>query len=104
MTTEEWKKVGAVLDELLELTEADQDAFLKDLQARDPRLHEEVASLLREQDPSQRFIHPPTLLGNRERVQAAVSHSTRDDSETEPEDLPKVRGYELLEMIGVGGM
>jgi serine/threonine-protein kinase len=116
VSPEEWQKLSAVLDQLLELPEAEQAPFLDRLRAADPRLCQEIESLLQQRHPTERLEAPPHVLmealprnGSDGVTPLSRTPVSFDGSGEGPRDptaarLPEIAGYEVLELIGRGGM
>ena len=56
MDADLWKQVDALIDAALDLPECEREQFVIQATARDPRLREEVLSLLRAQSQSAHFM------------------------------------------------
>ena len=105
MTPEVWQKISAELDRLSDLSPADRTKALQKLAAQDPDLHKEVLSLLK-QNPTERLAGAPsTLLSalNAKRTPASAVGRSPVDGRSGTQ-LPKIEGFELLEVLGAGGM
>jgi tetratricopeptide (TPR) repeat protein len=103
MSKEHWDEVRPLFFELAELESQDRAARLAALSESDPELHERLERLLAANDRSQE------LLGSFEDLISKLSFDPLSDSETptpDPHGLlgQKVSQYEVLELLGGGGM
>jgi len=93
-----WARVKSVFLDALELPEDERAAFLTRACADDPRMRQEVESLLRSDEAAGSFCETPAaiLLGANSTSSGAAS----------PQLLPGARlgPYEILEFIAAGGM
>src|SRR5689334_1343832 len=93
-----WARVKSVFLDALELPEDERAAFLTRACADDPRMRQEVESLLRSDEAAGSFCETPaaSLLGANSTSSGAAS----------PQLLPGARlgPYEILEFIAAGGM
>ena len=87
-----WKRVEAVLNEALDIKQEDRSAFLDRSCAGDPQLRREVDSLLASVDKSVGFIERPLH---------QVAQLLAEESEGPGS---RIQAYELLKLIGEGGM
>src|SRR5580700_9938824 len=87
-----WKRVEAVLNEALDIKQEDRSAFLDRSCAGDPQLRREVDSLLASVDKSVGFIERPLQ---------QVAQLLTEESEGPGS---RIQAYELLKLIGEGGM
>jgi eukaryotic-like serine/threonine-protein kinase len=87
-----WKRVEAVLNQALELRPEDRSAFLTRECAGDPELRQEVDSLLATVDKSLGFIEQPLH---------QVAQRLAEESEGPGS---RIQSYQLLRVIGEGGM
>jgi eukaryotic-like serine/threonine-protein kinase len=87
-----WKRVEAVLNEALELRPEDRSAYLDRACAGDPELRREVDSLLATVDKSLGFIEQPLH---------KVAKHLAEESEGPGS---RIQSYQLLRVIGEGGM
>jgi hypothetical protein len=98
VTPEEWQRLSPVLDQVLDLPETEQAAFLGKLRADNPELCREVESLLAQQQPTPRLEAPPLRL-----LEALHTMPAAAREPAEPK-LPDVPGYEVHERLGRGSM
>ena len=96
MTPERWQQVADTLYRLLHSPPPERSAYLSEMVARDPELHREIVSLLSSYEKAGTAF----LRGS------AMDSLARQD---EPATRDSVAGrrlgaYQLLELIGVGGM
>jgi len=87
-----WKRVEALLNEALDIRQEDRSAFLDRSCAGDPQLRREVDSLLASVDKSVGFIERPLQ---------QVAQLLTEESEGPGS---RIQAYELLKLIGEGGM
>ena len=104
MTTQEWQRVGKLLDDLLDLSDVEREQALQKLRQDDPALCEEVESLLEYRQPTVRLQAPPSGL-----LTAAVGAVDHEPTPLAPDNktasqLPEIAGYEVLELLARGGM
>jgi predicted Ser/Thr protein kinase len=91
MSSERWRRVRDLFDEVVELPPAERAAFLDNLQAGDRELQPEVASLLRASTAAGSFLETPALSHVRE-------------SPFEEERRSRIGPYTVVREIGHGGM
>ena len=100
MDPEAWKRVQGLVDEALDLTEADRRAFLETVGARSPELRRELDAFLAAEAASRGFLDAPAPLHA-----AALTGALRDSSwEREPVEGRSVGPYRVLRELGRGGM
>ena len=87
-----WKRVEALLNEALDIRQEDRSAFHDRSCAGDPQLRREVDSLLASVDKSVGFIERPLQ---------QVAQLLTEESEGPGS---RIQAYELLKLIGEGGM
>ena len=103
MSPEEWKKLSAALDELLDLPEAGRDRFLQKLRAENPEVCKEIESLL-QQRPTERLEAPPSQLREAPTPTERGAAAPLPAPDPAASKLPEVAGYEMLGLLGRGGM
>ena len=104
MSPEKWKRLGKLLDDLLELTDVQREQALQQLRQDDPTLCAEVVSLLDYRQPTERLqAPPPALLAA---LDGTVGSETTPPTPPDPTTttLPEIAGYEVLELLARGGM
>src|SRR5262249_24577280 len=100
MNPEAWQKLGPGLDQELDLPEPDQAPFLRKLAPGDPHLSAGGEPLPGHRHPTERLETPPADL--LEALQPTLSSPlAAAGRETK---RPEVPGYEVLEVLGRGGM
>src|SRR5271163_2419397 len=87
-----WKRVEAVLNESLELRPEERPAFLDRACAGDPELRREVDSLLANIDKSRGFLEQPL-----QKVAQLLAEGSEGPGS-------RIQSYQLLRVIGEGGM
>jgi len=96
MNPERWQLVSEVLDKALRLPDKERSVYLAQIAARDPELHREVDSLLASHEQAgSEFLNvlvPPTGSFSSD----ATGHTSRIGRRLGP--------YQIVELIGVGGM
>jgi tetratricopeptide (TPR) repeat protein len=99
MTPEQWKKVGRLYHQTLELPTDQRAAFLRRVCAGDDALRGEVESLLRAADDAGDFIAEPAL------KDAAGMFATETTSTLHPALDGRTLGhYRIVSRLGAGGM
>ncbi len=95
MTSEPWKKAEELFHAALEREPSARDVFLEKACGGDEALLREVKSLLNADERAERFIEEP-----------AADAATQAVSADEPHSWLKrrIRDYEVLSLIGAGGM
>lgn len=90
-----WREVCAIFDAAEQASSAERQALLDELSRRDPKLRDEVASLLRWSHQAEGFLELPS--------RGPLSSFDADAVLAEP--LPRTLGrYRLLSVLGHGGM
>src|SRR5918993_4582018 len=99
MDADLWKQVNALLDATLDLPEGEREQFVMRASAGDPRLREEVLSLLKAQSQAAHFME-------RSAMRVAARAYARDANLASPESLiGKTLGdYRIESPLGAGGM
>ena len=99
MDADLWKQVDALLDEALDLPEAEREQFVLQATASDPRLREEVRSLLRAQSQTVHFME-------RSAFRVAAQALADDANLTSHESLIGITlgDYRIESPLGSGGM
>ena len=92
MTPEKWQRIEKVFHAALDRAPADREAFLNEACGADSELRAEVIKLLNSLIEAGEFIEQP-LLEN--------SHSA---AQPEPVIGRKIGNYEVLSLLGIGGM
>ena len=93
MTPERWQQIKGVLDQALELNPAERSAFLNQACDGDQSLRQEVESFLAgDSDGTEGFLQKPW-------VSATIAQD-----ETQSWIGRRIGSYEVIEMIGEGGM
>jgi len=90
-----WQQIERLYHEALEIEAADRDAFLDRACAGDERLHREVRSLLDYERAADRFLERPAL--------SEEARSMACDTRP-PLTGRRIAGYDILALIGTGGM
>ncbi len=96
MTRERFQAVRALFDEAAELPPEARDAFLRRRCGDDDALRQQVERLLRLDGQAQRREQPP--------AEAAIGEALRLAMESVPPALARVGPFQLLRVIGQGGM
>ena len=91
MMTANWSKVAAIFDAVVDLGDADREAYLSKACGHDESLRRDVEAMLAADAEASRFLTRP-ILGDRVPIGA----------EFEPSD--RVGPYEIIRLIGRGGM
>jgi len=99
MDADLWKQVDALLDEALDLPEGEREQFVLQATASDPRLREEVRSLLKAQSQTVHFME-------RSAFRVAAQALARDANPTSHESLigNTLGDYRIESPLGSGGM
>src|SRR6185436_16449250 len=98
MDADFWKQVDALLDAAMDLPEGEREQFVQ-RESADPRLREEVLSLLRAQSQSAHFMERPAI---RVAAQAIVRETNLASHESL---IGKILGdYRIESPLGSGGM
>jgi serine/threonine protein kinase/WD40 repeat protein len=99
MDAERWKRVDALLDAALDLPECEREQFVMRATAGDPRLREELLSLLRAQSQAAHFMERPA-------IRVAAQALARDANPTSHESLigMTLGDYRIESPLGSGGM
>ncbi len=95
ISEQQWKQAKVVFTEALEHSRQERDEFLERACSGDPALRAEVESLLRSYDEAQSFMEIPALASAAESL---VGEQKRF------EVGQHVKHYEIIELIGEGGM
>ncbi|MEP6569085.1 MAG: serine/threonine-protein kinase [Acidobacteriota bacterium] len=95
MTPEQWQKVEAVLQQVLDLAPRDRLSFIDEACAGDERLREDATSLVDAYDAAGDFIEQPALAQDAS-VLVGDDVSNRVGHEIGP--------YKIVERLGAGGM
>jgi Tol biopolymer transport system component len=95
MTPQQWQQVKALFHSALQLAPESRAAFLDEACAREPSLREEVESLIAAHEQPGSFIDSPAY----ERAGELLS-----DKESELKAGQAVGSYEILSLLGRGGM
>ena len=93
--TTDWRRVGALFDEALELDAAGRERLLARAAETEPAIANEVRSLLRAHDTSGAFLDRPAW---------AVAPELLDESADAPLVGTHVGAYDIQEEVGRGGM
>lgn len=94
-----WRRLNALLDELLELAPADQDSRLAALADRDPHLAADARSFLADAAATETFLAHPAA----ETAARLVEEVTRNDA-PEARLGQRLGAWELAGILGEGGM
>jgi len=99
MDADLWKQVDALIDAALDLPECEREQFVIQATASDPRLREEVLSLLRAQSQSAHFME-------RSAFRVAARALADDANQTSLESLTgkTIGDYRIESPLGSGGM
>ena len=94
-----WKQVDALLDAALDLPEGEREQFVLRETSEDPRLREEVLSLLTAQSQAAHFMERPAM-------RVAAQALARDSNLTSHESMigKTVGDYRIERPLGSGGM
>ncbi len=95
MKAKPWKKVEKLYHAALEREPSERDAFLERACADDEALLHEVRSLLSSDEQAKRFIEEPAAEAT---TRAAASDASRSWLKR------RIRDYEILSLLGAGGM
>ena len=94
MPRDRWLQIQRLYNEATDCDPADRDAFLDTACAGDVELRRELTSLLRYGVEADAFLGRPALLD--------AAHGLEQDAAPEPPR--QVAGYEILSLLGAGGM
>ena len=99
MDADLWKQVDVLLDAALDLPEGEREQFVMRASAADPRLREEVLSLLKAQSQAAHFME-------RSAIRVAAQALARDANLTSHESLigQTLGDYRIESPLGSGGM
>lgn len=98
MTPGRWQRIKDALDAVLELPQAQRDAYLRDHYDDDPALQREVRALLQADDAADEFLEEPAKDYARTLVQM------QDRPAEDPLIGEALDSYRVLDVLGRGGM
>jgi serine/threonine protein kinase len=102
VSPEEWEKLSPLVDQVLDLSAEEQDRFLQQLRADNPELCQQVESQLKRRAPTDRLTVPPPPLEEMSPTPSTAETLRRADDP--PPRLPEIAGYQVLGLLGRGGM
>jgi|AntRauTorcE11897_2_1112592.scaffolds.fasta_scaffold04960_1 serine/threonine-protein kinase len=102
MTTDEWIKIEAIVDEALACSERERDAFIKQRCAGDPALIEHVHSFLASVSEADQFFSSNTSLKDKIEEEAVSDNLLTKNYETLVGN--EIGAYRLTKLLGEGGM
>src|SRR5262245_11515169 len=97
MTTERWRQVGDLFDSALDRAPRDRTGFLDAACGEDGALRLQVEGLIESFDEAGDFIEKPLL-------DDSLSSSAKTPAPSESLIGAEIGNYEILSLIGVGGM
>lgn len=99
MTPERWRKIDEILQAALDLAPEHRSAFLDKACAGDAALRREVEGFINSHDEAGSFIESPAVEATAKAMADSVSESAAKSSVGK-----SLSHYQLLELLGVGGM
>jgi len=95
MTPERYQQIGNLLERALEIEPEGRSAFLDEACAGDPELRREVESLIASDEQAGSFIANPAF---------ELAAGLMDQAKTELSVARKISHYQILSLLGAGGM
>ncbi len=100
MSPERWQQIDEVLERALDLAPESRAAFLAEVCAGNASLHQEVLALLAANDNAGSFIEKPPATAMAE----VMGNKQADDDQTGKLEGQALGHYQILSLIGKGGM
>ena len=104
MTPELWQQVQVVVDESLQLPEADRRGFLEHACAGKPELRREVESLLSEVTEATDFIEEPVISLRAQPRDRSTDQNDNDGGDDSGTGERRIGHYVVRRKVGSGGM
>ncbi len=95
MDSTRWKQIDTVLQFVLELPEAQREAYLHNACTSDPALERAVRSLIAVENPADRFLEQPAAMIAAEALATEISQTLAGG---------RISHYRIVEKLGSGGM
>jgi serine/threonine-protein kinase len=102
MTTDQWNKIEAIVDEALERPEGDRDAFINQVCAGDQELVDHVHSFLSSVSEADQFFSSGNTLKDKLEEEALSNDLFSKDYDSLVGN--EIGAYTLTKLLGVGGM
>jgi tetratricopeptide (TPR) repeat protein/predicted Ser/Thr protein kinase len=101
MTPDRWSRLDTLFHAVLGLAPERRAAFLEESCGDDPSLRQELESLLALNPDASSFLETPALYQNLGAIRPPLQ---RDDRGSVPTSAPEIESFEILSLLGEGGM